>query len=83
MAAPGFCMIGGEQMTDQELLALPKVGPAEAARYLQNGTTAQEIRVKAQHEKCPFCKAEKMTGRYRYRINIGLLIKYKSGELGL
>lgn len=83
MAAPGFYMIGGENMTDQELLALPKVGPVEAARYLQNGTSAQEIRVKAQYGICPFCKAEKMTGRYRYRVNIGLLIKYKAGELGL
>ena len=70
-------------MTDHELLALPKVGPTEAARYLQNGTTAQEIRVLAQYEKCPFCRAEKMTGRYRYRVNIGLLMKYKAGELGL
>ena len=30
-------------MTDMELLALPKVGPVAAAKYLQNGTNAQEI----------------------------------------
>jgi len=70
-------------MTDQELLALPRVRVEDAARYLQNGTTAQEIRVKAQFGRCPYCKAERMSGRYRYRINIGLLMKYKAGELGL
>lgn len=68
-------------MTDMELLALPKIGPEVAARYLQNGTNAQEIRVKAQLGKCPFCIAEKMRGRYRYRIIVGSLIKYKAGEL--
>ncbi len=67
-------------MTEIELLALPKIGPQEAARYLQNGTSAQEIRVKAQNGICPFCVAEKMTGRYRYRILVGALIKYKAGE---
>lgn len=70
-------------MTDTELLALPKVRPEHAARYLQNGTTTKEIRVKAQLGKCPFCAAEMMSGRYRYRVNVGLLIKYKHGELGL
>ncbi len=71
-------------MTDQELLALPKVRVEDAAKYLQNGTTAQEIRVKAQYGKCPFCKAEQPTGRrYVYRINVGLLLRYKAGELGL
>lgn len=70
-------------MTDQELLALPRVRVEDAAKYLQNGTTAQEIRVKAQYGRCPYCKAKRMSGRYRYRINIGLLMKYKAGELGL
>lgn len=70
-------------MTDEELLANKKIGPDLAAKYLQNGTTAQEIRVKAQKGICPFCTAELMKGRYRYRINPGLLIKYKAGELGL
>ena len=70
-------------MTDAELMAHKKVGPQVAAAYLQNGTTAQEIRVKAQNGTCPFCKAEKMEGRYRYRVNLGLLMKYKAGEIGL
>lgn len=70
-------------MSDNELLALEKIRVEDAARYLQNGTTGQEIRVKAQHGVCPFCKAEKMKGRYRYRVNPGLLIKYKAGQLGL
>lgn len=70
-------------MSDIELLALKKIRVEDAARYLQNGTTTQEIRVKAQNGVCPFCKAEKMKGRYRYRINPGLLIKYKAGQLGL
>lgn len=70
-------------LTKEELLSLPKIRVDHAARYLQNGTTAQEIRVQAQFGVCPFCKAEYMTGRYRYRVNPGLLIKYKSGELGI
>lgn len=68
-------------MSEQELLSMKKIGPEAAARYLQNGTTAQEIRVKAQNGRCPFCVAEKMTGRYRYRIIVGKLIKYKAGEI--
>lgn len=70
-------------MSDAELMAMPKVGPEAAAKYLQNGTTAQEIRVMAQNGLCPFCTAQFMTGRYRYRVNLGLLIKFKAGELGL
>ena len=72
-------------MTDEELMALPKIRPEHAARYLQDGTTAQEIRVKAQAGMCPFCTAEKRTPksmRHVYRINPGLLKKYKAGELG-
>ena len=70
-------------MTDAELLSHKKIGPEVAAKYLQNGTTAQEVRVKAQNGHCPFCTAEKMKGRYRYRINVGLLMRYKAGDLGL
>lgn len=71
-------------MSDTELDLCQHIGPAEAARYLQNGTSAQEIRVKAQNGLCPFCIAEKCPGgRYRYRVNVGLLKKYKAGELGL
>ena len=68
-------------MTDEELLALPKVRVEDAARYLQNGTTAQEIRVLAQYDNCPFCEAIKGRGRYAYRVNIGRLMKFKKGEL--
>ena len=70
--------------SDAELLALPKVKPEDAARYLQSGHTAQEIRVKAQLGLCPFCNAYKPTGRrYVYRINIGLLQACKRGELAV
>ena len=68
-------------MTDEELLALPKVRVTDAARYLQNGTTAQEIRVLAQYDSCPFCEAIKGRGRYAYRVNIGTLMNFKKGEL--
>lgn len=71
-------------MSDTELLAHSKIGPEVAAKYLQDGTTAQEIRVKAQLGMCPFCKATKGTGsRFVYRVNPGLLMKFKAGELGL
>lgn len=70
-------------MSDKELLELPVIRPEHAARYLQNGTTAQEIRVQAQCGISPFCTAEKMKSKYRYRVNVGLLMRYKRGELGL
>lgn len=71
-------------MTEAELLAHEKIGPEVAAKYLQNGTTAQEIRVLAQMGKCPFCAADQPSGkRWRYRVNIGLLMQYKAGALGL
>lgn len=72
-------------MTDEELMTLPKIKPEHAAKYLQNGTTAQEIRVKAQYGVCPFCTAEKRSPdsrRYIYRVNPGLLRAYKAGQLG-
>lgn len=65
-------------MTDAELMAHKKVTVSVAAAYLQNGTTAQEIRVKAQHGVCPFCRAEKMKSRYVYRVIVGALIRYKA-----
>ncbi len=68
-------------MSDAELLALPIVRVADAAKYLQNGTTAQEIRVKAQNGTCPFCEAIRGKGRFAYRVNIGKLMKFKKGEL--
>lgn len=70
-------------MTDAELLSNKKIGPEIAARYLQNGTSAQDIRLDAQEGISPFCIARKGKGRYSYRVNVGLLIRYKHGELGL
>lgn len=70
-------------MTDAELLAHERIGPEVAAKYLQNGTTAQDIRLDAQEGISPFCVARKGKGRYSYRINVGLLMRYKAGELGL
>lgn len=70
-------------MSDEELLAHPKIGPEIAAKYLQNGTSAHDIRLDAQEGISPFCIAKRGKGRYSYRINVGLLIRYKHGELGL
>ena len=73
-------------MSDNDLLALKKVGVEAAARYLQNGTTVQDIRVQAQAGISPFCKAIRKTpgsSKFTYRINIGLLMAFKHGELGL
>lgn len=70
-------------MTTDELLATKKVGPAEAAQYLQNGTTAHQIRIWAQHGSCPFCQAIAMrpdTQRLTYRVHIGNLIAFKAGH---
>lgn len=71
-------------MTDSELLSERKITPEIAARYLQGGYTAQDIRLDARDDICPFCTAKRNPGgRYSYRIIPGLLIKYKAGELGL
>lgn len=71
-------------MTNEELMAHRKIGPETAAEYLQDGTTAQEIRVLAQKGLSPFCTAHQPTGRrWVYRVNPGLLMKYKAGELGM
>lgn len=70
-------------MTDAELLAHEKIGPVVAAKYLQNGTNPHDLRLDAREGKCPFMTAKRGKGRYSYRVNVGLLIKYKHGELGL
>lgn len=70
-------------MTEQELLSHKRIGPEVAAKYLQNGTNAQHLRLDAQEGICPFMKAIRGKGRYSYRVNVGLLIRYKNGELGL
>ncbi len=68
-------------MTTEELLSYKKIGPEVAAKYLQNGTTAHELRLDAQEGTCPFMTARPGKGRYSYRVNIGRLIKFKNGEL--
>ena len=68
-------------MTYEELLANKKIGPELAAKYLQNGSTAHELRLDAREST--FMTAKPGKGRYSYRVNVGLLIKYKHGLLGL
>lgn len=70
-------------MTDAELLRCKRIGPVEAAKYLQNGTNAHELRLDAQNGICPFMSARRGKSRWSYRVNVGLLIRYKRGELGL
>lgn len=68
-------------MTDAELLSHDKIGPAIAAKYLQNGTSAHELRLDAQEGICPFMIAKRAGSRFAYRVNVGLLIRYKHGEI--
>lgn len=70
---------GRNNMTDQELRSIKRPKPEDAAKYLANGTTAQNIRIKAQQGKCPYCEAFKPTGhhRYSYTIFVEALIKCK------
>jgi len=72
-------------LTEEELRALPRVRPEDAARYLQSGVTALEIRMKAQEGDCPFCRAEKTPNSktWHYRVNLNLLIRAKNGEFGV
>lgn len=73
-----------DPVTDEELLETKTVTPELAAKYLQNGTTAQDLRLDAQEGICPFMTAKRCKGgRHSYRVNVGLLIRYKNGELGL
>jgi hypothetical protein len=68
-------------MTEAELLSNKKIGPELAAKYLQNGTTAHELRLDARDGICPFMTARPGKGRYSYRVNVGRLSKCKNGEL--
>ena len=68
-------------MTDAELLSYKRVGPEVAAKYLQGGYCAQELRLHAQMGTCPFMRAFKGEGRYYYRVNVGKLMRFKHGEL--
>lgn len=71
-------------MTEKELLSHKRITPEIAAKYLQDGTTAHEIRIKARNGTIPYCSAEQPSGkRWVYRVNPGLLMKFKAGELGL
>jgi hypothetical protein len=72
-------------LTIQDLKALPRIRPEDAAKYLQSGVTALEIRMKAQEGKCPFCRAEKTPNSktWHYRVNLSLLIRAKEGEFGV
>ena len=67
-------------MTTTELLKLDRVRVVDAAKYLQSGMTAEDIRVRARAGACPFCTADKRKPKsrnYRYRINVGELIRAK------
>ena len=75
-----------------EIEAIPEAKEAflasmneDAARYLQSGVTALEIRMKAQAGECPFCRAEKTPNSktWHYRVNLNLLIRAKNGEFGV
>lgn len=72
-------------LTESDLKALRRIRPEDAARYLQSGVTALEIRMKAQAGECPFCRAEKTPGAktWHYRVNLNLLIRAKEGEFGV
>ncbi|MCD8143417.1 MAG: hypothetical protein LUD83_09135 [Clostridiales bacterium] len=69
-------------ITDNDLLAMRKVKPEDASRYLQGEYSAQEIRVLAQYGRCCFCTAELgKGGRYRYHIHPVRLMQYRRGEI--
>ena len=72
-------------LTEAAPRGLPRIRPEDAAKYLQSGVTALEIRMKAQEGKCPFCRAEKTPGAktWHYRVNLSLLIRAKEGEFGV
>lgn len=72
-------------LTEAALRGLPRIRPEDAAKYLQSGVTALEIRMKAQEGKCPFCRAEKTPSSktWHYRVNLSLLIRAKNGEFGV
>lgn len=66
-------------MTEQELRALRRPKPEDAAKYLGGGINAQHIRIMAQQGRCPYCVALKRPGgrRYIYNIYVEALIKCK------
>ena len=71
-------------MSEEELLALSKVGPDEAAAFLRGEPTAQYIRLWCQDGDCPFGAAKQQSKRrWTYTINRWLLIRYRRGEIPL
>ena len=69
-------------MTDEDLLALAKVGPEEASRFLGGDPSAEYIRVWCQAGTCPFGSCVQMSkSRKNYTINRKLLISYKNGDI--
>jgi hypothetical protein len=71
-------------MRDEDLFCLKKVRTVDAAKYLQDGTTAAELRLLIQEHRCPFADVDLTPGshRRRYRINVGRLIDCKAGKFG-
>lgn len=71
-------------MTKEELLNLKKVRVEDAARFLQDGTTAEELRLLAQESRCPCIDVDRKPGSRRryYRVNVGRLIECKNGAFG-
>lgn len=70
-------------MTTGELLAIRKIRAEHAAKYLQDGTTPEELRLLAQARRCPFMTVLDNSKRRRtYRINARLLIDCKAGKFG-
>ena len=69
-------------MDTEEILTRKKIRPEDAAAYLQNGTTALDVRIWAQNGTCPFAQAFRRPGsrQYTYRIHLGNLQRYKAGE---
>ena len=74
---------GGENnMTENELLELPTVGPNEASKFLGGDPTAEFIRVWCQEGRCPFGTCVQMSPRRKnYTINRQRLILYRRGEV--
>ena len=69
-------------MTDEDLLALAKVGPEEASCFLGGDPSAEYIRVWCQAGTCPFGSCVQMSkSRKNYTINRKLLIRYKNGDI--
>ena len=66
--------------TDEEILAMDRVLPEIAAKYLDVDT--QYIRFGLQQRSLPFGTAvQNPSGKYSYLVSPGLLVAYKRGTL--